>query len=96
MSFGGSVQGMITAMKNNAALKNSRKKFKGLDEATGVYKKNNRKESFTPEQIQEAKDAFQIEVQREKRKTWLTLFLTLIVVPLILWAVVELYLFAFY
>lgn len=34
MSFGGSVQGMITAMKNNAALKNSRKKFKGLDEAT--------------------------------------------------------------
>ena len=39
MSFGGSVQGMITAMKNNAALKKSRKKFKGLDETTYIYKK---------------------------------------------------------
>ncbi|AGC75227.1 hypothetical protein LX97_02398 [Nonlabens dokdonensis] len=95
MSFGGSVQGMITAMKNNAALKKSRKKFKGLDGATGIYKKGTRKESFTPEQIQAAKDAFQIEVKREKRKTWLTLFLTLIAVPLVLWALVELYLFTF-
>lgn len=82
-------------MKNNAALKKSRSKFKGLDAGSGYYNGKIVEKEFTPQQIQTVKDAYQLEVKAAKRKTIITLIITVILVPILLYGLIELYLFMF-
>lgn len=96
MSSGGSIKAMITAMKNNAALKSSRSKFKGLNAGSGFYNGGIKEKKFTKQEVQAVKDAYQLEVKAAKRKTIKTLLITIILVPIILYLLIELYLFTFY
>jgi hypothetical protein len=96
MSSGGSIQAMITTMKNNASQRKSRTKFKGLDsKADGVYTGKIKEKEFTEEQIQAVKDAFQLQVKAEKKKTIITLIATIVIVPLVIYGLVQLYLYMF-
>ncbi|PPK92731.1 hypothetical protein LY01_02816 [Nonlabens xylanidelens] len=85
----------ITAIKTNAKQLKSRSKFKGLDAETGIYKGNINKKDFSPEQIQAAKDAFQLQVKAEKKKTLIVLLLTIVLVPILIYGLIKLYLFTF-
>ncbi|MEN8816435.1 MAG: hypothetical protein ABF274_06140 [Nonlabens sp.] len=95
MSSGGSIQAMITAMKNNAALKKSRLKFKGLDSGSSYYNGKIKEKRFTPQQVQAVKDAYQLEVKTARRKTIATFIITVILVPIFLYGLIQLYLFMF-
>jgi hypothetical protein len=95
MSSGGSIQAMVTAMKNNAALKKSRIKFKGLDAGSNLYNGKIKEKRFTPQQVQAVKDAYQLEVKTARAKTIATFIITVILVPIILYGLIQLYLFMF-
>jgi uncharacterized protein YdcH (DUF465 family) len=69
MSFGGSTQGMITALKNNRKLKSHKRSY--FDKANNsdhkIYTANSKFKKATPEQLQ----AIREKVKKEKLKTLL-------------------------
>ena len=56
MSFGGSVQGMITTLKNNSSLVGRRKKYFELKESTKYLKKRTNFKKATPDQLKNIKE----------------------------------------
>ena len=65
MSFGGSVQGMITTLKNNNSLVGRRKKYFDIKESTKYLKKRTSFKNATPEQLQKIRE----QITLENRKT---------------------------
>lgn len=66
MSFGGSVQGMITSLKNNNIIKNKRKSYFDSKNQDNIYKKGSKYIKATPEQL----EIIRKKLKKEKRKTF--------------------------
>jgi hypothetical protein len=90
MSSGGSIQAMITAMKNNARRrKTSDKSFVGT-EAGALYNPDKSKTpKHTPEQIAAAKAAFKLVAKKEATKRKMVLISVIIATPLVCWLLME-------
>ncbi len=65
MSFGGSVQGMMTTLKNNSSLVGRRKKYFDLDGSTKYLRKRTNFKKATPDQLKGIRKQIRI----ENRKT---------------------------
>ncbi|BAO54032.1 hypothetical protein [Nonlabens marinus] len=91
MSSAGSIQAMITAMKNNARRrKTSDKSLAGIHAGELYNSDKSQTPNHTPEQIAAAKAAFKIKAIKENRKRRLVLIVTIIAAPLIGYVLFEL------
>ena len=85
MSFGGSVQSMITSMKNN-----SRSKRKSYFDRGGLYSKKQRKGSFfkkkaTPEELEKIREKMLYQRKENRYRLLLILLLSTIFLIGLLW-----------
>jgi hypothetical protein len=85
MSFGGSVQSMITSLKNN-----SRSKRKSYFDKGGLYSKQSRKGSFfkkkaTPEQLANIKEKMLSQRRDNRTKTLMIIGFGIFILVVLLW-----------
>ena len=86
MKGGGSIQAMVTSMKNNAG------KRKPVDTAMAgiisgsLYKDSTTQNNHTPEQIEATKAAFKQKAAAENRRRWNWLIATILITPVICYA----------
>ncbi len=61
MSFGGSVQGMVTTLKNNSSLIGKRIKYFNLKGSTKYLRKKTNFKKATPDQLKKIREQIQLE-----------------------------------
>ncbi|MGB3590092.1 MAG: hypothetical protein WBA16_00265 [Nonlabens sp.] len=86
---------MNQSIKENAALKKSRSRFKGLGKQPLIYKGNRVKHHHTPEEVAAFKKAYQREVRISKKRSIIVWIITLILTPSIIYLLVTLWMLAF-
>ena len=90
MSSGGSIQAMITAMKNNARRRKTIDKSLAGTKNGALYNPDKSKTpTHTPEQIAAANAAFKIEAAKEDKKRKIVLISVIIAAPLLCWLLFE-------
>ena len=84
MSSAGSIQAMITAMKNNARRRKvSDKSLAGTKKGALYSQDQSKTPKHTPEQIAAAKAAFQIKVKQEKKRRKKVFLVTILAAAII-------------
>jgi|GEM_PF-6980176 len=89
MSSGGSIQAMITTMKNNARRRKTSDKSMAGMQAGSLYASAKNQPKHTQEQINETKAAFKIKAAQENRQRKLILISVIIAAPIVCYELFE-------
>ncbi|MGJ8684581.1 MAG: hypothetical protein ACSHWW_08155 [Nonlabens sp.] len=84
MSFGGSANAMVTAIRNNEKLLSNRKtRRKNYSKLKAAYTEGISQKDFSPQEIEAVKRKIRKQAEKQKQKSRLVLIITIIAAPIV-------------
>lgn len=90
MSGGGSIQAMVTAMKNNARRRKTGDKSMMGVESGSLYSEGVQQKDHSPEAIKAFKNAYKLKADKEARRRLIVLIAVIIFTPMLCYGIFQL------
>ncbi|WP_405352385.1 hypothetical protein [Nonlabens sp. Asnod3-H03] len=88
MSFGGSAQAMVTAIRNNKKLLSNKKtRLKNYSKLKAAYTAGVSQKNYTLQEVENAKRKIRKQADKDKRKSLLIIIITVIAAPIVFYGI---------